>query len=126
MKYRIAAKNLNRRLQILESTFEENNLKVLATGCKPCNDNDGDLLVYVEMVSLTGKKIKNDLLLKINIYNADGELYMSDSEDIYADEFNGYDTITINCKDSHHVLDHAYNGKLYVVQRWSEYKEKTY
>ena len=30
MKYIIASKNLNKRLQSLEATFEENNLKVMA------------------------------------------------------------------------------------------------
>ena len=118
MKYRIAARNLNKRLQILESTFESNNLEVLATACKPYNDSNGDLLVYVELVSISGKRIKKDLSLKINLYDINGDLYMSDYQDIFASEFTGYDTITIECQDSHHVLDTAYKGKLYVT--WSE------
>ena len=116
LKYIIASKNLNKRLQILEFTFEENNLKVIATGCKPFNDYNGDLYVYVELSTISGKKLKNDLRLKINLYDVEGNLYMSAFEDVFADEFAGYDTITIECKDSQHVLDRAFKGKLYVIK----------
>lgn len=116
MKYIIASNNLNKRLQILEDTFEENNLKVMATACKPFSDYNGDLYVYVELSTISGRRIKNDIHLKINLYDVDGNLYMSDYEDIFADEFTGYDTVTIECKDSQHVLDRAYKGKLYVIK----------
>lgn len=116
MKYIIASKNLNKRLQILEATFEENTLKVMATACKPFSDYNGDLYVYVELSTISGRRIKNDIHLKINLYDVDGNLYMSDYENIFADEFTGYDTVTIECKDSQHVLDRAYKGKLYVIK----------
>ena len=67
MKYIIASKNLNKRLQILEATFEENNLKVMATACKPFSDYNGDLYVYVELSTISGRRIKNDIHLKINL-----------------------------------------------------------
>ena len=72
MKYIIASKNLNKRLQILEDTFEENNLKVMATACKPFSDYNGDLYVYVELSTISGRRIKNDIHLKINLYDVDG------------------------------------------------------
>ena len=72
MKYIIASKNLNKRLQILEATFEENNLKVMATACKPFSDYNGDLYVYVELSTISGRRIKNDIHLKINLYDVDG------------------------------------------------------
>ena len=69
MKYIIASKNLNKRLQILEATFEENTLKVMATACKPFSDYNGDLYVYVELSTISGRRIKNDIHLKINLYD---------------------------------------------------------
>ena len=72
MKYIIASNNLNKRLQILEDTFEENNLKVMATACKPFSDYNGDLYVYVELSTISGRRIKNDIHLKINLYDVDG------------------------------------------------------
>lgn len=73
MKYIIASKNLNKRLQILEATFEENTLKVMATACKPFSDYNGDLYVYVELSTISGRRIKNDIHLKINLYDVDGK-----------------------------------------------------
>ena len=72
MKYIIASNYLNKRLQILEDTFEENNLKVMATACKPFSDYNGDLYVYVELSTISGRRIKNDIHLKINLYDVDG------------------------------------------------------
>ena len=59
---------------------------------------------------LAVRKTYPDYSMKIIRQYEDGDVIIS--------EFTGYDTITIECQDSHHVLDTAYKGKLYVT--WSE------
>ena len=44
----------------------------MATACKPFSDYNGDLYVYVELSTISGRRIKNDIHLKINLYDVDG------------------------------------------------------
>ena len=116
MSYRNAAVELNKNIQIMESTFEANNLQVLGTACKPYADDDGDLILYIEVASISGSKIKNSVQIKVNLYNKDNSLYMSKSTWVSEDKFSGYDTFEIQCYDSSHTLDIAVKGRLYVTR----------
>ena len=116
MAYKAAASRLRKNIQIMTNTFEKNNLHVLNVGCKPYDDDDADLQVYVELESMDGESIPSNLYVKINLYDDEGNLYMIEDSLITASKFDGYDTIEINCYDSSHVLEIAKSGRLYVVK----------
>ena len=53
MTYTEIAKQLKRNIQIMDNTFSANNLKVLDIACKPCENDDADIDLYVEVASIT-------------------------------------------------------------------------
>lgn len=114
MNFRTAASKLRGSITVMTSTFELNNLQVLNIGCKPYKDDDGDLVVYVELSSIDGGTIPCDLSLKINLYDSEGNIYMINDYYISAESFTGYDTIEMDCFDSSHTLEIAVSGRLYV------------
>lgn len=116
MNYRNLAKKLQKNIQIVTSTFESNNLQVLNMACKPYGDDDADLYVYVELASINGSAVPSTLQVKINLYTADDELYMTEYSYVLEHKFTGYDTITICCSDDSHVLEIATKGRLYVTR----------
>lgn len=112
----ILAKELKKNIQIMTNTFESNNLQVLNIGCKPYSDNDSDFDLYVELAAISGSDLKYSCKAKINLYDEDNELYMTKEEDIYKDDFSGYDTITISCYDNRKTLKIATKGRLYLTK----------
>ena len=117
MSYADVAKNLKKNIQIITSTFEQYNLQILSVACKPCSEHDPDLQVFIELASIKGASIPDNLEVKINLYDAEGDLYLSSSCIVLADKFNGYDTIELVCADDSRALDIAEKGRLYVT-RW--------
>lgn len=115
MSYADNAKQLKKNIQIMTKTFEKNNLQVLNIACKPYGENDGDLALYVELSTIEGDSIEEDVELKLNLYDSEGALYTNGclSETIYEDEFCDYDTIIMHCYDEGHILDNAKKGRLF-------------
>ena len=114
--YNPLAKELKKHIEIMESTFSANNLQVINIGCKPYEDNDGDLRVFVEIASITGSEISCDLNIKINLYDEDDYLYTTKSATVLKGRFSGYDTITITFFDNSHTLERAVKGRLFVAR----------
>ena len=117
MSYRAAASKLRKNFIIMTNTFEKNNLRVLNVGCKPYDDDDADLNIYIELEALQGEKIPYDLELKINLYDAEGNIYMMEQRFVDKEEFDGYDTVEITVCDDSHVLEIAESGRLYVARK---------
>ncbi len=115
--YTPLAKELKKHIEIIESTFAANNLQVISLGCKPYEENDADLRVNIEIATISGSEIPSDLQIKINLYDEDDDLYMTNYIVMNKDKFSGYDTITINCYDNSHVLEKAVKGRLFVTRR---------
>lgn len=116
MSYREMAKELKKHIEVMTNTFEANNLKLEGMSCRACAEDDGDLSVYVELASIQGSSIPADVRVKINLYDADGEIYMTGEESLYEEDFAGYDTLELQCFDDCQTLDIAKSGKLYVVR----------
>ena len=117
MDYKAAASRLRKNITIMKSTFDNNNLRVVNIGCKPYDDDDADLLFYVELESANGESIPCRLSLKINLYDSEGNLYMLEEDYLSPEQFNGYDTREIVFCDSSHVLEIARSGKIFVSRQ---------
>ena len=116
MFYRNAAKELCKHIHVLDNTFEANNLQVLGKSCKAFSEENGDLYIFVEFAAISGSSIENTVKIKANLYDNDGQLYMTNSELIWNDKFSGYDTIRLVCYDNGHVLDNTSKIRLYCVK----------
>ena len=114
MDYSKQAKELKNNTQVITSTFETSNLRVVDVSYH----KGVSFLAYVELVTIEGANIPYDVIVKINYYDHSGELYSSYSSDVVrADKFLGYDTITLYTLDDDYVLDHVAKARIYLVRR---------
>ena len=114
--YEKLAKNLKKNIEILENTFEVNNLQVLNVSVQACGEDDADCEIYVELVTIKGSKIPESLNVKINLYDKEDDSLMVPTVSIYENEFRGYDTIQFNCYRDNSTLKKVKKGRLYVVK----------
>ncbi|MEF9985472.1 MAG: hypothetical protein RR847_05060 [Bacilli bacterium] len=114
--YENLAKNLKENIEILHNTFEMNNIQILNVGVKEYDENDADCTILVEMSSINGIDIPNDFYIKINLYDENGEIYLSESCFNFKENFSGYDTVKIDCFDDKKTLTKAASGRLFLVK----------
>lgn len=114
--YEKSAKNLKKNIEILENTFEMNNLQILNFSVQACGKDDADCSIYIELATIKGTKIPDSVDVKVNLYDKEGELIMVEYTTICEDSFRGYDTITIGCYRNQDILQKAVRGRLYVVK----------
>ncbi len=110
---------LKKNTEILENTFERLNLKVLSIAYSG-NIEDTGLNLWVELVALNGSEIvlPNNCCgcyvdIKVNFYE-NKKLLCSDSESIFIDDFNGYDTIHIYMQYAN-ILSRATSARIYAT-----------
>ncbi len=89
---------LRKNTEILESTFEQYNLKILSVAYSTSLPKGDELTTWLEMISIDGDKIKlpksilaHSLKIIINFYQND-RLLCSTSTTVFPEQFNGYDT----------------------------------
>lgn len=119
MDYSKQAKELGKNIEIMENTLNENNLRVLNIGVSYYDYDDGDCQIIVELSSIRGKEIPNDVFIKINLYDKDGDIYAMEDLLVERKHFEWYDTFNIEFYNNCETLKHAKTGRLY-VKRASE------
>ncbi len=92
-KYLKISQDLKNNTEILENTFKKYNLKVLQ--CSYSFGDDGNCDFYIEISSIDETILSEDICIKINLYDNNGEIIYSASNDIKAGTFDGYDTINL-------------------------------
>lgn len=93
----ILAKQLRKNIDVLDSTFEKYDLKVLSVGISGVED-DGWFQVVVEILKKNSGKLDASLDIKANCYDEDGIIF-SKSTTIFAQDFSGYDTFIVYCQE---------------------------
>ncbi len=91
---------LNKNVEIIEATFSNEHLQLLGYGFCGIMDELGWMELLLEIATMPGEAIDDDIKLKANFYDEDGVIIYSDESDIYADEFSGYDTIKISLHEN--------------------------
>ena len=114
--YEDLAKELKKNIEILHNMFEVNNLQILNLSVRPEGEDDADCNILLEIASIEGNSIPCDLLIKINLYDEDDEIYMTNSEFVLKDKFSGYDTFSIYCFDNSNTLLKAVKGRLFITK----------
>lgn len=109
---------LKKNTEILENAFEKLNLKVLGVAYSG-STHSGTITAYVELVAINGNKLKlpRDSFgaeIKINFYE-NGNLICCENCCLDKDNFNGYDTLEINCTYNN-LITRATNARLYAVK----------
>ena len=60
------------------------------------SDDDPDLDVFIELATISGSELPYGVYVKINLYDEEGDLYMTNASYISKEGFSGYDTL--QCK----------------------------
>ena len=84
--------SLNKNVDVLESTFEKYNLQVINYGFCGIDISNGWMQLLVEIASIDGSVLSDDINIKVNLYDEQNTIIYS--QDIYVDQndFSGYDT----------------------------------
>lgn len=88
------AKNLNKNVDVVESTFSQNNLQVISYGFCGISEN-GSMTLLIEIASINGNSINSRVDVKANFYDEDGVIIYSESRTVYEEDFAGYDTLNM-------------------------------
>lgn len=91
-------------IEIVNSTFEKNNLQVLGQGFCNIDTEFGTMSLLVEIASINNTKIKQDLFLKVNCYDERNNIIYSTDECIDETSFDGYDTLELCLLDDNLVF----------------------
>ena len=99
-------KCLNSTVDVVESTFTKNNLAYVGCGFSDIDD-DGWMVFHIEISSVNGSKLPNDVDVVINLYDEDNTIIFSSDCWIDEDRFGGYDTLSIDIASD----DAAFNAR---------------
>ncbi|GEM_PF-3484501 len=116
-KYSDLANELRKNMDILESTFEQNNLQLLRYTLRPYSDDDADCVLLIEFASLEKYHSPDGrLTIKANLYDKNDDLYLTSSHNIYLSDFSGYDTVELDLYDNQRTLLNAKSGRIFVTR----------
>ena len=116
-KYVDWAKELEENIEVVEKTFRCCELSVRKVSChvEESLDCGPTLLVMVEMNNRDRNPVSRDLVLKLNLYNADGDLLGLQGISIDSASFQGSGTYTFRFADCWR-LEVIIKGRLYVTR----------
>ena len=106
---------LNRNVDVLESTLEKYNCRVISYGFCGIDTSNGWMQFLVEVATIKGSKLTDDIQLKVNLYDAQGVIIYSDEIDIDQDDFAGYDTLHFYLNENNVAYDAA-KARLFAVK----------
>ena len=117
------AKNLNKNVDVVESTFSQNNLQVISYGFCGISEN-GNMTLLIEIASINGSSINSRIDVKANFYNEDGVIIYSESKTVYEEDFAGYDTLNMYLNEDGLAFN-AIKCRLFAVRFvWYEYSRE--
>lgn len=105
---------LKNRTEILDEMFEKVNLKVLQFMFRQFDKDEAELIIELQTVS--GEEIPGDVILKINLYDKEGEIFFTEDYRINQTQFYKYDTYSIPLFDDCRSFSHAKSAKIFITK----------
>ena len=115
--FRASEIELKKNIEVLEGTFSKFGLEVVNVGVEYGTWLLGGkgIMFYCEIMSNEDLPEGASYHVKVNVYDSNGNLISMSSESIDADEFVGYDTLSIKvCHESIH--DEAAKARVYLTK----------
>lgn len=116
MGYIDLAKELKKHFDVVENTFEHNNLQLIRFSVKPYSEDDADCSIIVEFSSLEGTTIPESIYIKVNLYDEDDDIYLAECAFVNCERFDGYDTVSIIMDDDGKTLMKAKSGRMFITR----------
>lgn len=109
------AKNLNKNVDVVESTFSQNNLQVISYGFCGISENNGWMELLIEIATIDGTLINDSVSVKANFYDEDNIIIYSYDTEVDADDFEGYDTLHLYLNENNLAFN-AVKCRLFVTR----------
>lgn len=107
------AKELKRNTKLMEHTFEKFNLQVLQFTYRPCSDNDADCKLIIELETIDEEMMEDDASIKVNLYDENGEIILTQECFIDSEEFDAYDTFELSLYNNSRTLIEAKSARIF-------------
>ena len=108
------AKELKRNTKLMEHTFEKFNLQVLQFTYRPCSDNDADCKLIIELETIDEEMMEDDASIKVNLYDENGEIILTQECFIDSEEFDAYDTFELSLYNNSRTLIEAKSARIFM------------
>lgn len=113
MKFKQQIKELREKTVLLPETFEKYGLVVESIGFSEIEEDSFNVLV--EIVSKKATGIKEDIYIKVNSYDEEGQLFAMAEATLYESSFDGYDTLSLFLHEPE-VLNRVQKLRLYATR----------
>ena len=107
--------NLNRNVDVLEATFEKYNCQVISYGFCGINTSNGWMEFLVELATIDGTHLTDDIHIKVNLYDEQNIIIYSYDVEIDQEDFSGYDTLHFYLNEDNLAFD-ATRARLFAVK----------
>lgn len=115
MNRKATVKRLQECTSILQTTFDEAHIKILAVGITDI-DKDGDCItVLVEFISTSPTPLKDSFEIGANFYDADGHLIANASSFSFSN-FKGIKTIQLSVSFMEGIVEETQKIRLFLSQ----------
>ena len=101
------AANLNKNVDVVGATFDKYNLQVISYGFCGINEDNGWMQMLIEVATKPGEELEDDISVKANFYDANNTIIFSYEDEIYAEDFSGYDTLHLYLNEDNLAFDTA-------------------
>ena len=113
MDYKEKINELRGKTVLLPETFEKYGLNVEAVGFSEIEKNNFTILV--EVVAKKASGLKEDIEIKANAYDEEGQIIASEHEIVFADDFDGINTYSIYMQETD-ILERVQKIRLYATR----------
>ena len=91
----VVRKQLNKNVEVVESTFSNACLQLLGYGFCGINKENGWVQLLLEIATMPGEQLDDDVDIKVNFYDEEGIIIYSNNLHVYCEDFSGYDTVNM-------------------------------
>ena len=112
-----AAKELKKNCTVMDATLKKFNLQVLSFSFRPYSDDDDDCTLIIEFSTIDGDSIDDDVNIKVNLYDGDGEIYDTEECHIYSEDFAGFDSRELLFNNNCRTLKEAKSARIFATRQ---------
>ncbi len=110
------AKELKKNTKIMRDTFKKFNLKILQFSYQPFGPDDADGQIIIEVSTIEGDEIPEHAMIKVNLYDNNGEIFLTECRPVNANYFSGYDTFSIALRYNSKALKKAKKARIFMTK----------
>ena len=113
MDYQQQLNDLRNKTVLLPETFEKYGLNVDAVGFSDIDKNS--FIILIEVIATTRSGLKEDIEIKVNMYDEGGQIITSETACVNAEDFDGINTYSVYA-DETGLLERVQKIRIYATR----------